>query len=70
MECDVLRRSTVLWVSLAAFIATQRVEHGVPQAVACRALDVSQAWFYKWAHGDVSLRRRRRAALTRPLLTA
>jgi len=24
---------------------------------------VSQAWFYKWPHGDVSLRRARRAAL-------
>jgi transposase InsO family protein len=26
-------------------------------------LGVSQAWFYKWRHGDVSLRRARRAAL-------
>jgi putative transposase len=50
-------------VSLAGFIASQRAEHGVPQAVSCRALGVSQAWFYKWAHGDVSLRRRRRAAV-------
>jgi putative transposase len=50
-------------VSLAALIATQRREHGVPHAVACRVLGVSQAWFYKWCHGDVSLRRKRRAAL-------
>jgi transposase InsO family protein len=50
-------------VSLAAFIAAQRALHGVPHAVACRALGVSQAWFYKWRHGDVSLRRARRAAL-------
>jgi transposase InsO family protein len=50
-------------VSLAAFIAAQRAQHGVPYAVACRALGVSQAWFYKWRHGDVSLRRARRAAL-------
>jgi len=50
-------------VSLAGFIATQRVEHHIPQAVSCRALVVSEAWFYKWAHGDVSLRRHRRAAL-------
>jgi transposase InsO family protein len=50
-------------VSLAGFNAAHRVEHGIPQATACRALGVSQAWFYKWAHGDVSLRRARRGAL-------
>jgi putative transposase len=50
-------------VSLAAFIASQRVEFGIPHAVSCRALDVSQAWFYKWCHGEVSLRRARRRAL-------
>jgi putative transposase len=50
-------------VSLASFVAAQRVEHGVPHAVACRALGVSQAWFYKWRGGDVSLRRARREAL-------
>jgi putative transposase len=51
-------------VSLAAFIATQRVQHQVPHATACRALGLSQAWFYKWARGDTSVRRVRRAALT------
>jgi transposase InsO family protein len=50
-------------VSVVGFIAAQRVEHGVPHAVACRALGVSQAWFYKWRGGDVSPRRARRAAL-------
>jgi putative transposase len=30
-------------VSLAALIATQRAEHGIPVTVACRALGVSQA---------------------------
>ena len=48
---------------MAAFIAAQRAEHGVPIAVACRALGVSAAWFYKWRDGDVSLRRARRRAL-------
>jgi putative transposase len=33
---------------VAAFIVSQREEHGVPYAVACRALGVSQSWFYKW----------------------
>jgi hypothetical protein len=50
-------------VSLAALIAAQRVQHGVPVAVSCRALGVSQAWFFKWRKGDRSPRRKRRAAL-------
>lgn len=50
-------------MSLAAFIVSQRDEHAVPAALACRALGVSQAWFYKWRHGDVSLRRARRTVL-------
>jgi putative transposase len=37
-------------VSLAAFIADQRTSHDVPHAVACRALTVSESWFYKWHH--------------------
>jgi len=48
---------------VAAFIAAQRADHGVPQAVACRALEVSQAWFYKWRDGDASPRRARRDRL-------
>jgi len=35
-------------VNLAAFIADQRTSHDVPQAVSCRALGVSESWFYKW----------------------
>ena len=48
---------------MAKFIAAQRAESGVPHALACRALGVSQAWFYKWRHGDGSPRRARRRAL-------
>lgn len=48
---------------MAAFIAAQRAEYGIPHAVACRALGVSPAWFYKWRGGDVSVRRARRRAL-------
>ncbi len=50
-------------MSLAALIAAQRAEHGIPYVVSCRALGVSQAWFYKWRHGDGSPRRQRRKAL-------
>jgi putative transposase len=50
-------------VSLAALTAALRAEHGIAHAVSCRALGVSQAWFYKWRHGDGSSRRQRRKAL-------
>ena len=50
-------------MSLAALIATQRADYGIPHAVSCRALDVSQAWFYKWRNGDGSPRRHRGKAL-------
>lgn len=36
-------------MSLVAFIADQRTSHRVPHAVACRALAVSESWFYKWS---------------------
>ena len=48
---------------MAAFIASQREQHGVPQAVSCRALGVSQSWFYKWKHGELPPRAARRQRL-------
>ena len=48
---------------MAAFIAAQRADHGVPHTVSCRALDVPGSWFYKWRRGDVSPRRARRDRL-------
>jgi putative transposase len=50
-------------VSVAGFIATQRAQFHTPHATSCRALGVSQAWFYKWRHGDPSLRHARREQL-------
>jgi transposase InsO family protein len=38
---------------VAALIAAQRDEHGIPAAVACRALGVSRSWFYE--HEDAAL---------------
>jgi hypothetical protein len=49
---------------MAGFIVAQRAEHGVAHATACRALGVSQAWLYKWRHGDASPRHARREQLT------
>ena len=48
---------------MAAFIAARRAGHGIPFAVSCRALGVSQSWFYKWKDGDRSARRARRDRL-------
>ena len=48
---------------MAAFIAAQGEQHGIPYATACRALGVSPAWFYKWRHGDPSPRHARRIGL-------
>ncbi len=50
-------------MSLAAFIASQRAAHRVPHAVACRALDVSESWFYKWRDREPTPAQRRRAEL-------
>ena len=46
---------------MAGFIAAQRNVHGVPYATGCRALGVSEAWFYKWRYGDASPQHARRA---------
>ena len=48
---------------MAAFIASQRDAHGIPQAVSCRALGVSQSWFYKWKDGRLPPRAARRERL-------
>jgi hypothetical protein len=56
-------------VSPVAVIAAQRAEHGVPVAVSCQALGVSQAWFHKWRKGDRSPRRKRRTALAATIAT-
>ena len=50
-------------MSVAGFISSQRAEHGVPHATACRALGVSPSWFYKWHQRPPSPRQRRRAEL-------
>jgi putative transposase len=48
---------------VAAFIVAQREAHGVPCAVSCRALGVSQSWFYKWRPGVLPPSARRRGHL-------
>ena len=48
---------------MAGFIAAQGDQHGVPAAVACRALGVSRSWFYRWAGGWLAPRAARRELL-------
>jgi putative transposase len=52
---------------VAAFIAAQRDGHRIPHAASCRALGISQSWYYKWAGharaGTLPPRAARRARL-------
>jgi transposase InsO family protein len=50
-------------VIVAEFIASQRTGFGVPHAIACRALGVSQSWFYKWINRKPTARDQRREQL-------
>ncbi len=50
-------------MTLAQFVASQRTDHGIPHAVACRALGVGESWFYRWRHGPPSGIEARRADL-------
>jgi len=50
-------------VSVASFVAAQRTDHGIPHAVSCRALEVSESWFYKWKDRPPTPRQARRAEL-------
>ena len=50
-------------MSVVLHIAAQRTNHGVPHAVSCRLLGVSESWFYKWRSRRPTATERRRAAL-------
>ena len=50
-------------MSVARFIAAQRTDHGVPHALSCRALGVSESWFYKWRNRPPTPRTARRRQL-------
>jgi putative transposase len=54
-------------VSVAAFISSQRTDHDVPHALSCRALGVSQSWFYKWRDRQPTPGKVRRAELAKKI---
>ncbi len=51
-------------MSVAGFITAQRAQYAIPTRAPVGRWGCSQAWFYKWAHGDASVRRARREQLT------
>lgn len=55
---------------MAAFISSQRTEYRVPHALSCRALGVSQSWFYKWHDRQPTPRQQRRAELAEAIRAA
>jgi hypothetical protein len=50
-------------VIAAEFIAPHRSKRGVPHAIACRALEISHSWFYKWIDRALTVRLQRRDRL-------
>ena len=57
-------------MSRAAFIADQKTSYRVPYAVACRALGVSQSWFFKWHHRPPTPAEQRRAEVDQAVAAA
>lgn len=57
-------------MSRAAFIAGQKTRHGVPYAVACRALGVSESWFFKWHDRPPTPAEQRRAEVDQAVAAA
>ena len=48
---------------VASFVAAQRTDHGVPHVISCRALELSESWFYKWRTRRPTRRQQRRVDL-------
>jgi len=54
----------------AAKSASQRADHAVPYALCCKALGVSESWFYKWHERPPTPRQARRTTLDKAVREA
>jgi putative transposase len=50
-------------MTVASFVASQRACFGVPHVISCRALSISESWFYKWRNRAPTEREVRRSEL-------
>jgi putative transposase len=50
-------------MTVASFVAAQRTDYGVPHVISCRALELSESWFYKWRDRGPTPRQQRRDTL-------
>ena len=50
-------------MSVASFVAAQRTDYVVSHALTCRALVLSESWFYKWRNRGPTRRQQRRTDL-------
>jgi putative transposase len=57
-------------LSRAAFIAGQKASYRVPYAVSCRALGVSESWFFKWHDRPPTQAQQRSAEVDRAVADA
>ena len=53
-------------MTVASFVASQRAEFDVPHALSCRALGVSESWFYKWHDRPATARQSVADSSTKP----
>ena len=56
-------------MSVAQLIAANRTQIGVPHAVSCRLLGISELWFYKWRDRAPTLQELRRRDLDKAVLS-
>ena len=57
-------------MTVAQLIASHRTTLGVPHAVSCRLLGVSESWFYRWRNPQPTLGELRRRDLDKAVLAA
>ena len=57
-------------MSVAALIAANRTQVGIPHAVSCRLMGVSESWFYKWRARSPTLAELRRRDLDKAVLAS